>query len=165
MKQSKVHNITPRQEPEQRSGLTPLQEMDNFFSQMFRNPWFHPLSGEWPVFRSLGWRFDESIPAVDVVDRDKEFLVRVQLPGVEKDQLDISVTETSVTIEGQARKEEKQEQEHYYRAEISAGSFSRTVPLPGRIDPDAVEASYTDGILELVLPKQEETTRRKVSLS
>lgn len=161
-KVSKVHDISKEQSPEGRSG--PLQELDNMFNQFIRRPWLHPLAGEWPVFRSLGWKFEEPLPPVDVIDRDTEILLRAQLPGLRKDQLEVSVTETTVTIKGSARTEEKEEKEHYYRSEISSGSFARTVSLPGRIATDQVKARYTDGVLELTLPKQEKTTRRSVDI-
>lgn len=161
-KVSKVHDIAKEKGQKEQGG--PLQDMDSMFNQLFRHSWLHPLSADWPVFRSLGWKFDESVPPVDVIERDTEIVVRAELPGVKKEQLDVSVTENSVTIKGSARSEEKEEKEHYYRSEISSGSFARTVALPGRVATDKVQASYRDGILELTLPKQEKTTRRTVSI-
>lgn len=112
--------------------------------------------------------FDEMlharVPRVDVIDGDKAVTVRAELPGVDRKDLDVSVTEDSVQIRGSTRSEEKEEKESYYRSEIRRGEFSRTVALPASVDADKAKATFRDGILEIVLPKTEARKRHTVSV-
>jgi len=101
---------------------------------------------------------------VDVIDRDDEVVVKAELPGVEKKDLDVSVTETSVTIKGTTSHEEKEEKGDYYRCEISRGAYARTVALPSYVDADKAKASFKDGVLELTLPKVEKSKRRSIEI-
>jgi HSP20 family protein len=91
-------------------------------------------------------------------------VVRAEVPGVEKDDLDISVSDNTVTIKGETRREEKEEKGDYYRSEISRGTFTRTVMLPGVVATDKAKAKFKDGVLELKLPKVEKTKRRTVKI-
>jgi HSP20 family protein len=104
------------------------------------------------------------LPKVDIVDQENEIVVRAEMPGVEKRDLDVSLTESTVTIKGQTSHEEKEEKGEYYRCEISRGSFSRTVALPGEIDTEKAKASFKDGVLEMKLPKQARSKRRSVTV-
>ncbi len=104
------------------------------------------------------------MPHVDLVERDEEVVLRAEVPGVEKKDIDVSITGNSVTIKGQTRHEEKEEKGEYYRCEISRGAFSRTVALPAPVDPDRANANFKDGILEITLPKVEKAKRRTLKL-
>jgi len=101
---------------------------------------------------------------VDVIDRDDEVVVRAEVPGVEKDDLDVSVSDNAVTIKGETKREEKEEKGDYYRCEISRGTFARTVVLPDYVDSDSVKAKFEDGVLELTLPKVEKVKRRSIKI-
>ena len=104
------------------------------------------------------------LPKVDILDRDTEVIVRAEMPGVDKKDVDVSVTENSISISGKTRHEEKVEEGDYIRSEISSGSFSRTLPLPSQVDANAAKASFKDGLLELTLPKVQKVQRQKISL-
>jgi HSP20 family protein len=104
------------------------------------------------------------VPKVDVVDRENEIVVKAEVPGVEKKDLDISVSDNSVTIKGSTRREEKEEKGDYDRREISVGSFSRTVALPAEVDGNKAKANFKDGVLELTIPKAEKAKRHSVKL-
>ena len=104
------------------------------------------------------------VPKVDIIDRDKEVVVKAELPGVAKEDIDLSITDNSVTIKAVTSHEEKEEKGNYYRCEISRGSFSRTVVLPGDVDADEAKASFNDGILQLTIPKTEKSHRKNVSI-
>jgi hypothetical protein len=78
--------------------------------------------------------FEGRMPSVDVIDRDNEILVRAEIPGVDKKDLDVSVTEDSVCIKGSVQHEEEEEKGEYYRRETSSGSFARTMILPSEVD-------------------------------
>lgn len=104
------------------------------------------------------------MPKVDVIDRDDEVVVRAEIPGVAKDDLDISVTDNTVTIKGETKRESKEEKGDYYRCEISRGTFARTLPLPANVDSDSAKAKFEDGVLELTIPKVEKAKRRTIKV-
>ena len=109
--------------------LSPFEEMEQMFDQYLRGGWLRPWRVDWPTFREPALP-EIRFPKIDVVDREDEVVVKAEVPGVEKKDLDISVSDDSVTIKGTTSHEEKEESGDYYRSEISRGSFSRTVALP-----------------------------------
>ncbi len=143
--------------------LSPFEEMDRMFDQFLRRGWMRPWRFEWPSFPELAMP-ELRIPKVDVVDRESEVVVRAEVPGVEKKDLDISIGEASVTIKGETRREEKEEKGEYYRCEISRGAFSRTVALPADVDGTKAKASFKEGMLELTIPKLEKAKRHSVKV-
>ncbi|MGA7801885.1 MAG: Hsp20/alpha crystallin family protein [Gammaproteobacteria bacterium] len=104
------------------------------------------------------------LPRVDVIDRDAEIVVRAEIPGVRKEELEVSMNHGTVTIKGSTKHESKKEEGDYYRCEISRGSFARTVTLPAEVDGDRAKASFKDGVLELVIPKQERSKRHSIKV-
>jgi HSP20 family protein len=143
--------------------LSPFEEMDRMFDQYFRRGWMRPWRMEWPAFPEIALP-EIKVPKVDVIDRENEVLVKAEIPGVEKKDLDISVGEDTVTIKGSSRHEEKEEKGDYYRCEISRGAFSRTVALPATVDGGKAKGSFKDGVLELTLPKVEKAKRHAVKV-
>jgi HSP20 family protein len=103
-------------------------------------------------------------PSVESFVEDGTMVIRADLPGVEPQNVDVSVTGNTLTISGsrEATKEEK-ERDYMYR-EMSYGSFERTMPLPAGIDRDSIKASYNNGVLELRMPLPKELTSRKVPI-
>ncbi len=97
-------------------------------------------------------------------DRKNEFVLRAEIPGVDKKDIDLTITENSLTIKGETRRKEEVREEDLYASEITYGSLSRTVPLPVEIDSAKARASYRDGILEIVLPKKEESKTREIKV-
>jgi HSP20 family protein len=123
-----------------------------------------PFRAEWPSWPEGTAPFEGKTPKVDVIDRDKEVIVKAELPGVDKKDVDVSVTRNTVTIKGTTSHEEKEEKGDYYRCEMSRGSYSRTVMLPADVAEDKASAKFRDGVLELTLPKLEETKRRTIEV-
>lgn len=152
------------QQTTQARPLSPFEEMDRLFENLFPRRWMHPFRWDMPSLAELGAPLDIKMPRVDIIERDNEVVVKAEMPGVNKDDLDVSVTENSVTIKGCTSHEEKEEKGDYYRCEISSGSFSRTVMLPGNVDSDKAKATFRDGILELTIPKMEKSKRKSVSI-
>lgn len=140
-------------------GGSPLRELDRLIDNLFDRDGIFPM--RWDRRQSGGER---PTPRVDVIDRDTEVVLRAELPGLEREDLDVSVTQSTVTIKGETHKESREEKGDYYRSEIAHGTFSRTVALPSEIDADKVEARFHNGILELTLPKRHEDHRRKVEV-
>ena len=143
-----------------------FDEMDRIFDRMFEE--FFPRGWMRPFRFGHGfWTedvFEGRTPRIDIIDHEDDLLVRAELPGVEKKDLDVSLTEDSVTIEAKSRHEEKAEEERYYRHEITRGEFSRTLPLPCRVKGDEAKAHFEGGVLELTLPKVEKTKRLTVEV-
>ncbi len=95
------------------------------------------------------------VPALDVVEKEDHFLVKAEVPGFTKEQIDVSVDQGILTIKGESKDEKVEEKENYYHKEISCGSFSRSVQLPGDIKSGEIKASLKDGILHVEIPKTE----------
>lgn len=152
---------TPAPVPAQ-SGY-PLGNIDQLFEDFFRR-W--PMHVAWPTHYLSSMFKDEYLraPSLDVIDRDNEVVVRAEVPGIDKKDIDISLTDTLLTIKGESRKESKQEKGDYHRREISTSSFSRSVSLPGSVDASKAVASLKDGVLEVTLPKMEASKRRSIAV-
>ncbi|WP_192034629.1 Hsp20/alpha crystallin family protein [Halomonas sp. YLGW01] len=149
----------------QHQALNPFHEMERMFDKMFERGWMPSMwRREHPLWERFGHLEQQDLPKVDVIDRDAELIVKAELPGIKREDLDISVTEDSVTIKGESKQETKEETGEYFRSEISQKSYSRTLSLPCEVDTDKAEASFNDGVLELTLPKQKEANRRKVEI-
>lgn len=144
--------------------LSSFEEMERFFDDYFSRGWLRPLRWARPSWADLPMPFEGSMPRVDVLDREDEIIVKAEVPGVDKKDLDVSVTENSVSIKGSTSHEEKEEKDDYYRCEISSGSFSRTVRLPADVDAAKARSKFKDGILELVLPKVKKAKRHTVKV-
>ena len=144
--------------------ISHYEAMDRLFDEFLSRNWLSPFSFDLPRKRLLETNLEQKIPQADIVDRDNEILVRCELPGVEKKDLEVTMTANSVTISGSTHHEEKEEKGDYYRREISRGSFSRTLSLPCDIDSEKAKATFKDGMLELVAPKTQTVKRRKIEL-
>lgn len=149
--------------PTRETGLTPWEEMDRAFDTLMHRGWFRPFHEMFP-----GWTterdFDLRMPKVDLVDNEEEFLVRAELPGVDKKDLDVNISGSMLTIKGETKREEKEQKGEYYRSEISRGSFSRTLQLPAEVDEGCVKASFTNGMLEIHLPKTQKVEKQKITV-
>lgn len=95
-------------------------------------------------------------PAVDILDRDTDILIRAEMPGIDKDKLQIQATRDSVLLRAEARKEGEERRGNVLRHERRVGIYQRVIPLPYEVKPNEVKANYRDGVLEIVLPKSEE---------
>ena len=107
----------------------------------------------------LGW-----MPSVEMYEKEDKFVVRTELPGMRKEEFDISVLGNTLTIKGERKAESEVKDEDYYRCELCYGKFSRSVALPAAVEAKKVEANYENGILEVTLPKAEEAKPKKVEV-
>lgn len=136
-------------------------DMDRVFEDFFGRSWLRPFGG-WG--RPFATEFEPLLPKVDVVDREDEVVVRAEVPGMEKDELEISVSGNMLTLKGETRREERKEAGDYTRCEMSRGAFARMLALPAEVDEDRAKASLKDGVLELKLPKLEKSKRRAIKI-
>ena len=147
-----------------RRDLDVFDEMDRMFDTLLHRGWVRPFRDIWPEWTFLGERLDLTTPHVDLIERDEELLVRAELPGVDKKDLEIDLTDGLLTIRGERRKEEKTEEGEVYRAEITHGTFSRGLRLPQPVDFEKANAELKDGVLEVHLPKTHRTERRRIGI-
>ena len=149
----------------QGTALARLEDLEKVFDDLLRGRWPRPFRWGRSGWGDLTNLFEEKIPSIDVVDRSDEVLVRAEVPGIEKDDLDVSIANRMLTIKGSSRKEEKKEQDDYFRHEIRSGTFKRSILLPADVDAANAKASFKDGVVELHLPKLQPSKRQKISVS
>ena len=104
-------------------------------------------------------------PALDVFEDKDNIIVRAELPGMKKEDIELSLHEDRLSISGERRSEETHKDEEVYRAERFFGRFQRTVTLPTPVAADKVKAQYQDGILTVTLPKKEEAKPKHIDVS
>ncbi len=144
--------------------LRSLDDMDKLFDQFLSNRWMKPFSWQLPEFSELAKRSELRVPNVNVIEKDDDLVVKAEVPGIEKKDIDISVTENTITIKGKTSKEEKEEKGDYHRCEISKASFSRTITLPSEVDVEGTKAKMSNGVLEVTLPKVETKKRHAIEV-
>ena len=116
------------------------------------------------VFESAFGRPLESFPACNVYAADADMLVSCDLPGVSLDQLDISVMGDTLTIKGERKPADDVDRSAYHRRERRSGTFTRSIQLPNRVDPENVVADYQDGVLTVKMNKAPEEKPRRIEI-
>ena len=135
-------------------GLDMHREINRMFDNFFRGG----IQDDGTIFASV-WT-----PVVDIAEQDNEYTVKVELPGVSKDDVKITMQDDILTIRGEKKAEKETKETGYHRTERSYGSFQRSFTLPTHVKSDRIEASYTDGILTIALPKAEEAKPRQIEV-
>lgn len=102
--------------------------------------------------------------AVDMYETDEDVVVKASVPGIDVEDLDISVTGDTLTIKGESQAEEEVEEENYFCRERWYGAFSRSVTIPASVEADKAEADFEDGVLTLRLPKAEEMKPKAIKV-
>ena len=140
-----------------------FEQMDRLFEDFFGKrfgPWWPSI--RWPEVR---WPAEMEIhPSVDIFEDKDEVVVKAELPGLAKEDVNVNITEDTVTISGEKKKEEKVEKKDYYRFERSFGSFSRSFSLPTDVQTDKAKATFKNGVLEIRVPKTEEAKKKEVKV-
>ena len=145
--------------------FSPIDEVERLFDRLMPRGWLAPTAWNWPLWGA----FDEArqsvrVPKIDVIERDKDILIRVEMPGVEKKDLEVSVSDSALTIKGVVSRASKEQKKDYFRCEIAQGNFSRSLSFPAGVDASNISANLKDGILEVLLPKEESAQRRTVEV-
>ena len=96
-------------------------------------------------------------PRVDVYQTEQEVIVKAEIPGVSKEDLNVYIDENSIRLSGQMKRDEQYKEEHIYRTERAYGSFSRVIPFPVEVKVEQAKAEYKEGILSISVPKIEPT--------
>jgi HSP20 family protein len=145
-----VHMVVTKWEP--LKDLMALQErMNKLFDETFSRGTQDAEAGAWS-------------PAVDIMEKWDEFILTMELPGVDQKAIDIKVEGDVLTIKGERQLEEEIKQKDYHRLERPYGRFSRSFSLPNTVEQEKVKASHKDGILRVILPKKEETKPKQIKV-
>jgi len=124
-------------------------------NRMFNDPLLRLAPGD----TAAGW-----LPAVDLEEEGDRVVLRAEIPGVNRDDIDVSVENGTLTLRGEKKQERVVDAENAYRLERFYGTFSRSFVLPTRINADQIKATYRDGVLEVVLPKADEARPKKIKV-
>ncbi|MHC4320924.1 MAG: Hsp20/alpha crystallin family protein [Planctomycetota bacterium] len=103
-------------------------------------------------------------PVVDVAETESDVLVKAEIPGIDPKDIDVSITGEKLTLKGEKKEEKENTGKCYHRVESSYGSFKRVITLPASVDVDKVTAEGKNGILEITLPKKEESKAKKINV-
>ena len=138
--------------------LTFQQEMNRLFDDFFGRSALEPFGAfrqEWDAFS----------PRVDVAETDSEIVVSAELPGLDDEDIEVSLARGLLTISGEKKQEKEKKDRDYYRVERSYGSFQRSVALPSEVDANKVDAVFRKGVLTVTLPKKGgEKARKRISV-
>ena len=139
--------------------LDPLKELLEFHKEV--SSIFDTSFGDLPdrLFQEGTW-----LPNLDISEDKNNFIVKVDLPGLKQEDIDISVSGNILTIKGERKKEEESKDKNYYRRERFYGIFSRSISLPNYVDTNKIEASYKDGVLEVLIPKTEVAKPKQIKV-
>ncbi|MCP5090664.1 MAG: Hsp20/alpha crystallin family protein [Gammaproteobacteria bacterium] len=159
-----LRKIEPRKRAIDVRRTAPLtHSMEEFFEDFPPRRWmetFEPFGWKWPRGIDMERNF-----RLDIIDREKELVVRGELPGVEKDDIDVTVAGDRLMIEAEREFEEVDEKEEFYRHELGYGKLMRTVALPAEVDPEKIHAELKEGILTVTLPKIRAAERHTVKVA
>lgn len=160
-----VATKAPEESNVMRAGaLTPFEDMERAFERFMSGSWLRPLAWDRSLWHDIMEPFHGRTTRTDVIDRDEDVLVRAEVPGVHKKDIEVSLVDNMLTIRGKVEHERKEQKGDYYRCEISQGAFSRSVLVPGKFDASRVNASLKDGVLEVTLPKIEASKRQNIKV-
>ncbi len=127
------------------------REVDSIFDQFFGRGSDDDTSAVWA-------------PRTDLSETDDAFRIRLDVPGMTKDDIAINLQNNTLTVSGERSSERQEDGEEHVRVERAFGNFHRTFTLPDAVDPDRVEATYDEGVLTINVPKTETSTRRQIEI-
>jgi HSP20 family protein len=140
-----------------REGENPLVSFRNEMNRLFDNFWTGEL---WPE----RFGFAKTFPNVEVTETDTDVIVRAEVPGLEPGDLDISVADDVLTIQGEKKEEKEESEKGATVREVHYGSFSRSIRLPSGVDVDKVDAECRKGVCKITLPKVESQKTKKIEI-
>ena len=138
----------------------PFRELAALQNEMGR--WMNQVTGPQPGTgngSTTAW-----LPAVDVWETDSELVLSFDLPGIPEDQIDVELDDNVLTVTGQRERQQEQSGDRFYRFERRFGTFSRSVTLPQGVDENSIKADYSNGVLEVRVPKPEEPKPKRIQV-
>ena len=139
----------------------PWNEMASFrdrFNRLF-DTGLYPVSRGEETLGLSAWN-----PSVDIYENDDNLVIKAEVPGVDKDNIHVDLKGRVLTIKGERKNENEVNEDHFYRREMSYGSFERAFTLPADVDPATVKADFKDGVLKVEVPKPEEQKPRQITV-
>lgn len=106
----------------------------------------------------------EWFPSLDVSETATDYIVKVEVPGIDPKDIDISLMNNLLTIKGEKKQEKEEKDENYHLIERSYGSFTRSIRLPSQVQSDKINATYKNGVLRITLPKTEEAKKKEIKI-
>jgi HSP20 family protein len=147
-----------KQKEEQTREMSPMAslraDMDRLFDTFIREP-----------FGTIDWSFggaQQWTPAVDLAETEQEVTIRAEVPGINPDDLEVTVSGQQLVLSGEKREATEKKGEDFYHTESRYGSFRRSIPLPDRVDPQKVQAEYANGVLTIHLEKTPATAPKRI---
>ncbi len=139
------------------SDWDPFRELEEFSNRL------GSVFGQLPARRQSG-AMSEWSPSVDIVEDDKEFTVKAELPEMKKEDVHVSLENNVLTIHGERKTEREEKGKRYHRRERSYGTFTRSFGLPEGTDASKVKAEFKDGLLQVHLPKSEQAKPKQIDV-
>jgi len=137
--------------------ITPFVRMEEMLDEFFRRPGGRTMWPELPrIFEEA-----EQTPTVDIYEAGDDVIVKSDLPGIAKEDIEVNLTDDTITISGEKKREEKIEKKDYFRLERAYGSFKRSFALPAEIQTAKAVATFKDGVLEVKIPKSEAAKKKE----
>ncbi len=146
--EEKEHGKEPGRIVPFRSAFPEIPRMMERLDELFMERW----APFWPTLR-IAEELLPRVPPVDVYEEGTEVVLKAELPGMKKEEIEVHVTGTEITFSGKKEKTEKLEKKDYHRFERTTGAFTRTVALPAEVELEKVTARYENGVLEIRAPK------------
>jgi HSP20 family protein len=145
-----IKDIAPWRWGREEDPFVSLKKMNKLFEDFSRGFELEPFG------KKTGAAFE---PKVNVSESEREIKVSAELPGLDDKDIDVSLSENELTIKGEKKEGKEEKKENYYHMERSYGAFSRTLPLPCKVESDKVQAQFSKGVLTITLPKSAEAIK------
>jgi HSP20 family protein len=113
---------------------------------------------------AVATRRDTFVPSIDISETEKQFVIDVEVPGVDKKDIELGIENNTLTISGERKFEKKEDNKQYHRVESHYGTFSRTFSLPDNVNTESINASYNNGILSITVDKSEQQMKKQIKI-
>ena len=164
-------NVSTNLNTEKKRSLTPfdelrshIQDLEHRFEGLLGGGLIKAPKFDWPEWTGLE-SLKTDTPKVDILDMESSILVRAEIPGMKKEDINISLSDSTLTLRGEStEKSEEKGKDNYYRRETSSKSFSRTLSLPCDVQSSDAKASFADGVLEISIPKSDKAKTQTIQI-
>ena len=148
---------------DQHNYLSAFNNLEHKIENMFKSMWHNPFHHEEKTELTFPATFNH-MPKIDVLDRDKEIFVKAELPGFDKKDIEVSISNNRLLIKAHSHHEEKEEKGDYLKQEIKSSEIFRSIQLLGEVDDSKIKTSFKNGLLEMTIPKHESSHRRRIEI-
>jgi HSP20 family protein len=144
----------------------PFDELFDNFRQDIEDTFFTPFMNPFKTFGTAGSMdlIETRVPLCDIIDKGDKYTISLEVPGIQKDKIEVKATEEYITVSGIEEKKNEKEEENYVLKERAYSSFSRKIPFSENIVPAKVDATVENGILKIELPKQKPTSTEETQI-